>query len=231
MPVLHAAILLAGALICAFGALFLFHAASSGGQTRPAAPHRIQLPRHPSPAPGNAAVVRLRNGNAISGVVIAAAGDTVVLQWQGGTVTLEKREIESVEWGKTLETPDGIALYWPYAQNPVFRLDNGNVIDGSVIELNEDFLVLREKVRHNGFIEYQVSKNRLRAIEFNPGRPEAIGSVSAALLSRFPRFGLYAPLVRPDTALRLLREGGSRPLAFSRLEGLFLKIAGLLRQN
>ena len=186
---------------------------SSAVPSSAASPAAVRAPKS-DPA---TAVVRLKNGNALSCTILSASGPTVVVGWKGGIVAFLKTEIEKIEWGKTLKETIYLKAAWLHAHNPVLRLKNEHVIDGAFIRIDPEHVVIREEPQKGSAIEYQVSKDRVGAIEFNPSQKEAAVTIWEGLTQKFPDITQYGHLVRiaetdprgkPPVAFRKPGEGG-----------------------
>ncbi len=172
---------------------------------RPAAPHQaLRTPPRPAPQPPltaeqkkRQAIVHLKNGNALNCLVVRIKETSILIEWGGGKAEFLKSEVRFVDWGGSLEEP---TVYrnstWPFANNPIIHLVNRQTIDGAITAVTPKALMVREQLTRGGYIEYQIPKNRIRALSFDSDRPESAKKIKSELVSRFSLLAEYDNLVR-----------------------------------
>ena len=77
---------------------------------------------------------------------------SIVVNWQGGEITLVKSEIARLEdsAASAKTSGDGIELAekqsgrWTYKTNPVLKMNNGQVLEGQILRFDGEKIVLKK---------------------------------------------------------------------------------------
>ncbi len=191
------ATLCACALLCM--AVWTYRLGITAAAGKPAAQDR----KYDSAASGGPKdIIRLKNGSRLVGHIVWSRGKTLVLTWEGGTVTLGKEEIKVIEWAKSgASEKDAETVYWPYRHNPIVKLTNQHVLDGQIMEVRGEYIVLREELKTDSYIEYQIQRERIEAIEFSSFAAARSSTVQRALFQCFPKLSEYEALMKYSKAV------------------------------
>ena len=145
------------------------------------------------------AVVYLKNGNALSCIVLHEDDKTVTVDWQGGEIGLQKNEIARIERQQSLRENDGIVLAprenpaekWIYQNSPVVKLMNGQVLDAAVSEIREHVVILRRDLGEGGYAEQEIKRDQIESLEFRPVVNEASRKIEEKLREQFPKMRFH----------------------------------------
>ena len=145
------------------------------------------------------AVVYLKNGNALSCIILREDDKTVTVDWQGGEIGLQKNEIAKIERQKNLRENDGIILAprenpaekWIYQNSPVVKLTNGQVLDAALSEIKEHVVILRRDLEEGGYAEQEIKRDRIESLEFRPVVNEASRKIEEKLRDQFPKMRFH----------------------------------------
>jgi len=112
-------------------------------------------------------------------------------------VALAKAEIKLVEHArKTARKHNPEIINWPYRNNPILRLTNGHVLEGRIIEARDEYIVMREEIKTDSYIEYQIQRNRIDAIEFNASNTRESRLIQRCLMNQYPKLSTYESLIK-----------------------------------
>jgi len=145
------------------------------------------------------AVVYLKNGNAMSCVILHEDDKGLVVDWQGGEIGLQKNEIAKIERQQALHEKNGIVLAprenpaekWTYQNSPVVKLTNGQVLDAAVSEIKGDVVILRQDLKEGGYAEQEIKRDRIESLEFRPVVNEASRKIEDQLREQFPKMRFH----------------------------------------
>ena len=167
--------------------------ALAGGAMREAA-QKVNV----TPVKETQAVIRLKNGSSISCEIVSEDARQVVAFWEGGQVTFSRNEIAGIDRQRQVVEGDGIVIAepvpadaWQYLNNPVVKLTNGQVIDGRILSVDGDVVIVKEEPVSGSSIHHEVPRNRIEALAFRPLEDDRSGAVAARLRELFPRMKFY----------------------------------------
>ena len=150
------------------------------------------------PMQENQAVIYLKNGSAISCVIVSEDANFVVAKWQGGTITFNQNEIATIERKRQIGDNKGIFVPeettkkdWEYENNPVIQLKNQQIIDAQVKEVRRYSIILQEDLGQGAYIDHEIEKRRIESLLFKPVRNIESDRIEERLRSQFPKMRFY----------------------------------------
>lgn len=190
----------------------------------------------PSAADDKQVVIRLKNGSAISCRLISETPNQVVVEWEGGQVTFGRNEILGIDRKKSLGG-DGIQIAevvkkeaWAYHNNPVFRMTNGQIIDGALKNFDGKALTVAEDLGSGAFIDHEIPLQKLETLLFKQIENPESAKAEEKLRGLFPRMRVYR-----EGMITLITdsEGASlktlKQTIHNQIMELYLKFHGLLK--
>ncbi|MBI4358778.1 MAG: hypothetical protein HY584_05710 [Candidatus Omnitrophica bacterium] len=152
----------------------------------------------PSPVQENAITLYLENGNAISGELVRETESDYVIVWGGGEISFGKNEVDHVSWGELipgqiyLDFDKEEAAKWPYQNDLVVKLTNGEIIDARIDSVSKDKVSVRQTLEGGGAIEQELDRAKIEALLFKPIENEEAKAIEARLKRLFPGMKFYA---------------------------------------
>ncbi len=146
------------------------------------------------------ATIYLKNKNIMQATILREDEHVVVASWNGIEVTLTREEIETIEYGdgKAVPTGDGIVLAktdentpWPYKSDRVIRLNNGQVLDGKIIESNPYAVMFQDDLGSGSYSELEVARDRIDSLLFRPVVDEGSLKIAEWIRAQFPKMKFY----------------------------------------
>lgn len=143
------------------------------------------------------AVVRLKNGNAISGTLVFENDKKVVINWEGGDITLARAEISSIERGGRIKEDGGLLIQeaggaaWPHANSPVLQLTNGQVIDGEIGAVTPEIVSMKKDLGDGDVAYLDFPRPKIESLEFRPVRTDEDAKIEDDLRARFPKMRIH----------------------------------------
>jgi hypothetical protein len=152
-----------------------------------------------APMDENQAVIYLKNGSALSCVIVAEDAQKVVANWEGGEVTFGRGEIARIERHRRISENRGIFIpddstkipEWPFRSNPVIRLTNRQAVDGRAKAVKGDIVLVDEDLGGGASITHEIPRGRIEAFEYKPVRNDAAGRVEERLRTLFPKMRVH----------------------------------------
>ncbi len=134
----------------------------------------------------------LKNGAALSGILIKETPHEIIIRWHGGEVGFLRTEIERLEYDKRIPEKKGLLFAvakeekWPYKNDVVIQLTNLQILDMPVSEVYKDKIVLKEEVEEGGFIEQDIKLSRVEHFLFRPVNNKESKRIEDNLHKLFP---------------------------------------------
>lgn len=172
---------------------------ASSARTQPSTAPTTQAPRPPSAAAQT--TIYLHNGGVITGELVRKTAQEVVLRLDYGTVGFQRAEIRRLVQGGQLPKNDGnLAMpwegehqrpVWPHQHPVVLRLMKGTIVDGAIMAVTPDTVVVTRTLSGGGQVEQTIQRKEIDQLLFRPLRNERSTKIEQDLKALFPDMHWY----------------------------------------
>jgi len=135
-------------------------------------------------APLDGMVIHLKHGGTMEAKLLSKTKDEYTVEWKGANFVLKASQIDKIEY-KTQKEID-----WQYKNDVVIRKTNGIVLDGKIIDVNPDQVLLSFD-EGGGALEMGVRPEEIDALLFAPVYNAETKSVEDRLKEQFPKMKEY----------------------------------------
>jgi hypothetical protein len=143
------------------------------------------------------ATVYLTNGSALTGKLLSDSEGIVKVLWQGGVVEFKAAEVVRVEKGAVLDEASGVLLpeakieEWPYENDVVVKLFNGEVLDVAIADITVKAIVVKYAFVGGGAIEQDIERSKVECLMFKTVENQRSQQIQASLKRLFPGMRFY----------------------------------------
>lgn len=148
--------------------------------------------------PEKLVTIHLKNGSSMTGELIARSNGNYTLYWEGAIVTFQAVEIDRVEKSENAQAgiqikeserkPAGI---WPYQNEVVVKLTNGDILDALIVAADKTQITLQHKLEGGGTMEQDLDRSKIESLLFKPVDNSESKRIEETLKKQFPKMKFY----------------------------------------
>ena len=129
-------------------------------------------------------VIHLKQGGTIAGKILKRGFKKYIIEWKGQEIAIATDQIKSVEKATKKE------VEWPYENDVVVKRTNGVVLDGKIIDADENAVTLRY-LEGGGSLELEVNRSDIECLLFAPVYNRKSQEIESQLRIQFPKMEFY----------------------------------------
>jgi len=141
--------------------------------------------------------IHFKDGSTMVGKLLNETRDEYIIEYKGREFAVYKKLVASVNRRKEALEEKGLLSeqqkieYWPYSNPIVVKRTNATILDGIIVQADNDKILLRYDIEGSGYIEEEISSKEIEHLIFRPVQNNKSRGIEVFLKEQFPEMDIH----------------------------------------